>query len=311
MGKKVSWTEEEVNSLTAMFFEDKSDVEIAEELGLALNQVRSKIRRLNLPKLHKRPTRVKNLIGQRFGRLTVIERADNLIIDSSHQRARWVCKCDCGNVVIVTSDLLTSGHTMSCGCLAKDLTRERNIARRTQNEYIIDRENNIAVGITSSGVKFAVDLDDFEKIKPYKWHNTEDGYIQAHDFDKKRTTLRLNRVVIGVQGEDWINNHVDHINRIPEDNRKCNLRIATNSENLRNIYRKYVSYHKASKKWYARITCDGERKVLGLYDTEKEALEAIKEYKRSLNDEFMYEESMRIAEQNGYIDFDKYEFNKQ
>lgn len=60
--------------------------------------------------------KVKNLIGQKFGRLTVVE------LDKFNKRSGvyWVCECDCGNINTVRSDSLTSGNTKSCGCLASE-----------------------------------------------------------------------------------------------------------------------------------------------------------------------------------------------
>lgn len=56
------------------------------------------------------------LIGQRFGRLTVIERLNK----SNNSGVFWRCKCDCGGEKEVPTSLLTSGHTQSCGCLKSD-----------------------------------------------------------------------------------------------------------------------------------------------------------------------------------------------
>ena len=50
------------------------------------------------------PNRVKDLTDQKFGRLTVIERAPN--IDG---RAAWLCKCDCGGTKVVRSQYLQRG----------------------------------------------------------------------------------------------------------------------------------------------------------------------------------------------------------
>lgn len=54
-----------------------------------------------------------NEIGNKYGRLTVIERAPN----DSAGRAHWICKCECGNTTIVRGTTLRSGATQSCGCL--------------------------------------------------------------------------------------------------------------------------------------------------------------------------------------------------
>ena len=56
-----------------------------------------------------------DLTGQRFGKLTVIERAPNHITKGGNSLVCWKCKCDCGNVKTVTACHLRNGHSMSCG----------------------------------------------------------------------------------------------------------------------------------------------------------------------------------------------------
>lgn len=60
---------------------------------------------------------IKDLTNKRFGRLTVIS------YDSSDKRgkARWLCKCDCGERKVIDSDSLVRGHTLSCGCYNKEV----------------------------------------------------------------------------------------------------------------------------------------------------------------------------------------------
>jgi hypothetical protein len=53
-----------------------------------------------------------DLTGQRFGMLTVIERAPN----SLKGDIRWLCKCDCDNTKVVLAYSLTGSETKSCGC---------------------------------------------------------------------------------------------------------------------------------------------------------------------------------------------------
>lgn len=63
-------------------------------------------------------TRFIDLTGQKFGRLTVIKRADVKL--KRGEAVRWVCKCDCGNTKIISRNSLCSHHTKSCGCLNKE-----------------------------------------------------------------------------------------------------------------------------------------------------------------------------------------------
>jgi hypothetical protein len=52
-----------------------------------------------------------DLTGQRFGKLTVIERAVY-----KKERTYWRCLCDCGKIVKVDGSALRRGHSKSCGC---------------------------------------------------------------------------------------------------------------------------------------------------------------------------------------------------
>lgn len=55
---------------------------------------------------------VRDLIGERFGKLAVIEQADF----TERGMSRWRCLCDCGNTVTIQLSTLTHGGKQSCGC---------------------------------------------------------------------------------------------------------------------------------------------------------------------------------------------------
>jgi hypothetical protein len=70
---------------------------------------------------------------------------------------------------------------------------------------------------------------------------------------------------------------MDHINRIPTDNRWCNLRLSTKSQNLanqahrsKNLF-KGITWGKRQKKWRAQLTYQGKGMYLGYYNTAHEA----------------------------------------
>lgn len=68
---------------------------------------------------------VKDMTGQRFGRLLVIA---PVVLDqplSNGQRTIWRCRCDCGNTVDLSRKTLLSGKVHSCGCLLKDASAAR------------------------------------------------------------------------------------------------------------------------------------------------------------------------------------------
>lgn len=55
---------------------------------------------------------VMDLVGQKYGMLTVVVRAN-----PSDAYAMWICRCDCGGTKMVRSKNLRSGGTRSCGCI--------------------------------------------------------------------------------------------------------------------------------------------------------------------------------------------------
>lgn len=66
-----------------------------------------------------------DLIGKKFGRLTVVKRS----IDSKwrqSRQARWLCKCECGKEKIINGSNLRAGYTKSCGCLSKEVVGKRS-----------------------------------------------------------------------------------------------------------------------------------------------------------------------------------------
>lgn len=86
-----------------------------------------------------------DLAGQTFGRLVVLGEHP---VRANKQYA-WVCKCSCGNDVVVPGYDLRSGHTQSCGCLQKERTSKakKTHGMRHSKEYniwskVIDRCKN-------------------------------------------------------------------------------------------------------------------------------------------------------------------------
>jgi hypothetical protein len=62
-----------------------------------------------------------DLTGRSFGRLTVLSENGR----STHGAILWACRCACGGFCVVVGDRLRTGHTRSCGCLAREIATER------------------------------------------------------------------------------------------------------------------------------------------------------------------------------------------
>lgn len=65
-------------------------------------------------------TKIVDITGRKFGRLTVISLTDKRRIHEDKSDAIWRCRCDCGKEVDIVGGYMRSGNTKSCGCLQKE-----------------------------------------------------------------------------------------------------------------------------------------------------------------------------------------------
>lgn len=150
------------------------------------------------------------------------------------------------------------------------------VKRRKQNKY--DLSGNYGIGYASNtGKEFYFDLDDYDLIKQYYWHESQDGYLMACGRtelgDKKH--IKLHKIVVNYK-------IVDHYNRNKLDNRKENLKDSNLCENNRNrpIFRNNISgvmglnYYINRKTWKASIRLDDKSIFLGYYKNKPDAIKA-------------------------------------
>ena len=142
--------------------------------------------------------------------------------------------------------------------------------------------------LLTQGKETIVDDDIYEELSKYKWcfcGGKRQNYAIRHNGNNG--TVRMHRIIMQCKKGDI----VDHLNGNGLDNRKENLRICTNSQNIQNSKRhkdntsgyKGVCFHKLGKKWQASLSVNGKRKHLGLWNTKEDAaraydISALKEY---------------------------------
>lgn len=157
--------------------------------------------------------------------------------------------------------------------------------------------NYITIPLTK-GQETLIDNCDAD-LTEYKWfarQSNDYGFYAARNSKmincKRGAEIKLHRVILEriLQRRLDPNERVDHINLDKLDNRRENLRLATQSQNCMNKRRqsnntsgyKGVAFHKSSGKWEARINVNGKRLYLGVFDTPELAYEeycnAAKEY---------------------------------
>ena len=123
-----------------------------------------------------------------------------------------------------------------------------------------------------------VDDDEYEALCQHKWQaswcESTKSFYAVRGW--RNNYFRIHRVITSATK----GLKVDHINGDTLDNRKENLRLVTNRENLQNMQKpkssKYpgVSWNKSRNKWESRIRAKGISKNLGLYLVEIDAFNA-------------------------------------
>lgn len=145
--------------------------------------------------------------------------------------------------------------------------------------------------LLSNGEYAIVDDEDWLFLVGFNWYlNT--GYVRSYIAGKRQF---MHWIVAQRAGID-LTNQIDHINGNKLDNRRCNLRAATHSQNQRNSGRRLdntsgrtgVHWCVHLQKWQARIQVDGKRVSLGVFNTKEQAVIARKIAVENHYGEFAY-----------------------
>lgn len=135
----------------------------------------------------------KDLTNNKFGRLTVVSYAGK----TKYRHSKWLCKCDCGNEVIVSGNSLKRGHTQSCGCLQKENTskaRYKHGGRKrhsdTERLYYVWAEMRSRCNNANNkeyqfyggkGVKVCEEWNDYSAFRKWALQN---GYDKNAEYGK-------------------------------------------------------------------------------------------------------------------------------
>jgi hypothetical protein len=137
-----------------------------------------------------------------------------------------------------------------------------------------DLNGDFGIGYTYKGEEFYFDLEDYDKIKDYHWFIDPQGYVRTSNPSR-----RMHRIILGLNDSNIM---VDHIHHKKFDNRKSELRIATNSQNQMNrdipsqnkSGFRGVSWHKNKNAWIVQIGINGKLKYIGIFKDIEDAISA-------------------------------------
>lgn len=208
-------------------------------------------------------SRIKNLQGQRFGKLTA-----NKAVEIKNRYAIWECKCDCGNIRNVSAKLLNSGTVKMCSDCAR---KEKSIA-------LMEKHAN-----TKSLNKEDLTGRSFEDWKVIKKGVCQNG-VQMWECK----CLKCGKeIIVSVSDLCWRRSCgcMDDI----EKTEHTKLALAVNKgQKIRKDNTSGVSgVHRVNGKWGARITFQKKTYWLGTYGKKKDAIEARKKAEEHLYTDFM------------------------
>ena len=177
-----------------------------------------------------------------------------------------------------TNKVCNSSIGLLCGKHYLQYKRYGKIQNRTKsdsNEIILKEDYAIIILYNNKSEPVAetlIDIEDIDKIKNSKWCKDKNNYV------KNSNQEYLHRVIM-----EESNLFIDHINGNKLDNRKSNLRVCCNADNLKNRVKLPsnntsgilgVRYREDRNKWYAEIQYNKQKINLGSYTEKDDAIKA-------------------------------------
>ena len=167
-----------------------------------------------------------------------------------------------------------------------------------EHEFIIKEDYAIMILYDKYDMKISetfIDIEDIDRVKQYSWGlNTQGRHTH---YCKSNNVGPLHRFLLNVTNSNLV---VDHINHNGLDNRKCNLRICTNQQNICNCKIpknnksgcKGVYWSQDKQKWTVQVTTNNKTTYIGRYDNLEDAIKARKEASRKYYGEYANDEEM-------------------
>lgn len=205
-----------------------------------------------------------NIIGKRFGKLTVKEYGKKV-----GKKQYCICKCDCGKECEVRSDNLKMGKTKSCGCINAEKTNNI-LGKRFGRLTVIGVGRTYIMPNGKKGGKYVLCKCDCGKTVEVNRANLMNGSTKSCGCLNKEVQNSVKPERFGV---------------IEQTNVNIILNKNLTKSNTSGI--KGVSWHKRKKKWVARIMFKGASYWLGAYSDREDAEIARKAAEEKIYGDFL------------------------
>lgn len=130
----------------------------------------------------------KNIIGQQFGKLIVLEQTS----ERQCGAIIWKCKCECGTIAYVSTGNLKSGHTKSCGCerFNNGVNLQLNLLNQKFGKLLVIKKLPAENGES----KWLCQCDCGNKIPAIGWHLTT-GVKQSCGCLKSKGEMKISQLL--------------------------------------------------------------------------------------------------------------------
>ena len=145
-----------------------------------------------------------NLIGKKFGRLTVLK--EDIKLSKEKKLSYWICQCDCGNYKTVSSTNLIQKRVYSCGCITTSIgeqniekcLKENNVLYKKQFSFkdLPKRYFDFAIFDTNNQLVELIEFDGPQHYdSSYNWYSKEQvSRDKEKDLYCKQHNIKLIRI---------------------------------------------------------------------------------------------------------------------
>jgi len=203
-----------------------------------------------------------DLVGQKFGRLLVVEKVGK----SKDGRIKWLCKCDCGTEIIVIGTSLKGGNTKSCGCLHREQLIEYNKNR------VFSEEDKRRMSERRKGLRVGKDHPYYGKKgkdRPNYKHGLSKTRIYHNQAASKRRAKKKNQTPLNVDIKkiQFIYSFCEMLNQVLEEKYEVDHIKPISKGGLHHQDNLQILKASLNRKKWAKIT--NEYKGITLKDIEK------------------------------------------
>ena len=146
---------------------------------------------------------IKNLVGKKFGRLTVVSMANER---GNRGQIKWNCVCDCGNLHTVTGECLRGGKAKSCGCLKLEYIEKNKFKKNPNREEAILKVqyNHLIRRHNEKSSEEVIDFKTFCQLSKSKCHYCGLDFSKSIEDrnSESKTKKKISSVVLKINGID-------------------------------------------------------------------------------------------------------------